>query len=345
MDSMYNLSIDKSKYVKGSVGLQNLGNTCYINSVIQCVRHNLEFSGYFLQKLFVEDLNENTIQKHLCIEWYNLIENLWSDRGTVFPVRFLRTFEAVCSKINKHMFVGNSQNDSEEFLNLLFDIFHEGLKSNTTITISGVPKNKNDIIQLESYKEFSKHAKTDGISPITKFYGGQFISQISNSFDEKISNSFELFTYVNLEIPTKETTLHDCFNNFCRKELLDEYKNDRYPENTKYFKKMHLINVPEHLVIVLKRFNPDGSKNRTKINYPCNLDLEKFILGYAKNTKYDLYGVVCHIGNSKGGHYISIVKNSSNEWNMYNDQHIKSCDVGIIINNKAYMLFYKIINT
>ena len=104
---------------------------------------------------------------------------------------------------------------------------------------------------------------------------------------------------------------------------------------------MYFINVPEHLVIVLKRFTNDGRKNTTNIEYPINLDLNKYILGYNKNAKYNLYGIVCHMGSINGGHYIAIAKNNSNQWKIYNDNNITNCNDNNIINNKAYILFYK----
>ena len=62
-------------------------------------------------------------------------------------------------------------------------------------------QNINDKIQLDSYKQFHKYISKDGISPITKYYGGQFISQIYNSCNDKISNTYDLFTNLDLEIP------------------------------------------------------------------------------------------------------------------------------------------------
>ena len=198
-NSNTNLTEDNYKFNNSFIGLGNLGNTCYINSVIQCLKHNIEFSNYFLKETYKEDIN-NTLHRFLCFEWYNLLKDLWSNKTniTVIPHKFLNVFRATCFKLKKTMFSGYSQNDAEECLNILFDIFHEGLKSiHNSITITGTPKNINDQLQLESYKIFANLVKKDGISPITKYYGGQFISQITNSFNNKVSNTYDFFSYLN----------------------------------------------------------------------------------------------------------------------------------------------------
>ena len=57
MTKLFNFyEYSKLQYLHNYNGIQNIGNTCYMNSILQCLRNNLDLSNYFLSKQFKENV-------------------------------------------------------------------------------------------------------------------------------------------------------------------------------------------------------------------------------------------------------------------------------------------------
>ena len=79
--------------MKGTVGLCNVGNTCYLNATIQCLRHCTDLSKFMISENYKEYLKDND-EKYLLTTWHELLYKLWSGSSTepYNPTQFIRTF-------------------------------------------------------------------------------------------------------------------------------------------------------------------------------------------------------------------------------------------------------------
>ena len=333
---------------KGLSGLTNLGNTCFLNSIMQVLSHTYELNIFLDLKTYKKRLN-NKYDSALLIEWDELRSILWNENCIVSPFKFVKTIQKIAKLKNLESFTGFEQNDVTEFLIFIIDCFHNALAREVNMTIEGTIKDEKDKIAVKCFETIKQMYEKDYSEIWNIFYGTQ-ISQLDHaSTGEILSMRPEPYFIINLPIPenNKSPTLIDCFNKYIEGELLDGdncVMDEKIGEKVPAKKKMLFWNFPQALVIDVKRFNSANRKNQILIDFPLeNLDLSNYVVGYNKDSYiYDLYAVCNHSGSSLGGHYTSFVKNANGKWYHYNDTSVS--EVGMvhqIITPKAYCFFYR----
>lgn len=117
--------IDQQIHI-GMTGLKNVGNSCYMNSTLQCLSASLPLANFMLSRKYKDAINKvNPLgtQGALANAFAGLINVLWSEQYTfVSPV----TFREAITKFAPS-FRGYDQHDSQEFLVFLLDGLHEDL--------------------------------------------------------------------------------------------------------------------------------------------------------------------------------------------------------------------------
>jgi ubiquitin C-terminal hydrolase len=333
---------------KGLSGLQNLGNTCFLNSCMQIISHTYELNDFLNQETYKKRL-KNKYDSALLIEWDELRKVLWSENCVVSPSKFVKTVQKLAQLKGLDSFTGFNQNDLPEFLFFVVDCFHNSLSREVNMTINGKPENELDNIALLCFEQIKQMYSKDYSEIWNIFYGVHVSQLVSVATDKVMSMRPEPYFIINLPIPSQNKTprLMDCFDLYVEGEILDGdncVTNDETGEKEAAKKQISFWSFPSVLVIDIKRFNAKSQKNQILIDFPLtNLDLSKYVIGYNKESYvYDLYGVCNHSGSSLGGHYTSFVRNANEKWYHYNDT-----DVSLVTNEehivtpKAYCFFYR----
>jgi ubiquitin C-terminal hydrolase len=328
-------------------GLVNLGNTCFINSLLQILLIIPDINDLLNNKSYTKRLNNN-VNSHLLIEWDSLREDMLKcTTGLISPMRFLSVIHNISKIKNVPIFSGFQQNDIQEFLLFVIDCFHLALKKNITINIVGSSQNKQDELAVQCYSKIKQMYEND-YSEIFEIFHGIHISQISNENNEVISTNPEIFYSIDLPLPlnNKNISLDDCFDLYTTHEILDGenmYFNETIGEKIIAKKNILFWSLPKILIIDIKRFNSKAVKLQQLLHFPLeNANLSKYVVGYNSDQYiYDLIGVCNHSGCTSGGHYTSFVKDDG-KWYLCNDTIITEItDETQIITPKAYCLFYK----
>eukprot|EP00976_Prorocentrum_cordatum_P100670 1192320-Prorocentrum_minimum.AAC.1 len=111
---------------KGRAGLSNLGNTCFMNSALQCLSHTPPLAEYFLSNRYVHEINSGNplgLGGELALAFGSLMHSLWKETASSVAPRSFK------SKLGKFapQFSGYNQQDSQELLAFLLDGMHEDL--------------------------------------------------------------------------------------------------------------------------------------------------------------------------------------------------------------------------
>ena len=165
---------------KGKCGFANLGNTCFMNTMIHCLNHTVPLTKYILTEQFRESLNEDKIEKHMVEKWHELISGMWNENCVIAPHSFHRCIQILSMRLDRHEFLGMGQKDTQEFFNFVIDTLHKGLAKKVKFKIEGEPQNDIDRCAVEAMKSWSRFFKDDYSFIVDLFYG-QYESRTSVS--------------------------------------------------------------------------------------------------------------------------------------------------------------------
>uniref|UniRef100_A0A8C4TL29 Ubiquitin carboxyl-terminal hydrolase 8 n=1 Tax=Erpetoichthys calabaricus TaxID=27687 RepID=A0A8C4TL29_ERPCA len=329
-------------------GLRNLGNTCYMNSILQSLCNTPRLAEYFNKNYYQEDINRSNILGHkgeVAEEFGVIMKALWSGQ-----YRFIspRDFKFTIGKINDQ-FSGFDQQDSQELLLFLMDGLHEDL--NKADNRKRYKEETND--HLDDYKAaelaWSKH-KMLNESIIVALFQGQFKSTVQCLTCHKKSRTFEAFMYLSLPLASSnKCSLQECLKLFSKEEKLTDNNKvlcSHCKTRRDSTKKIEIWKLPPILLVHLKRFSYDGrwkQKLQTSVDFPLeNLDLSQYVIGPKSNLKkYSLYGVSNHYGGLDGGHYTAYCKNAIKQrWHKFDDHEVSDISTSSVKSSAAYILFY-----
>eukprot|EP00004_Rigifila_ramosa_P018775 TRINITY_DN470_c0_g1_i6.p1 TRINITY_DN470_c0_g1~~TRINITY_DN470_c0_g1_i6.p1 ORF type:complete len:1007 (-),score=229.61 TRINITY_DN470_c0_g1_i6:88-3000(-) len=187
----------------GITGLGNLGNTCFMNSGLQCLSNSQPLRDFFLSGAFVADLNRDNplgMGGRIAEEFGALMYNMWSTSGgSVAP----RDFKWTLGKFAPQ-FSGYQQHDSQELLAFLLDGLHEDLnRIRSKPIVPAVEQNgrPDEVVAAEAWENHKK--RNDSI--VVDYFHGQFKSTVKCPDCPKISITYDPFMYLSLPLPVKQT--------------------------------------------------------------------------------------------------------------------------------------------
>nr|XP_037868069.1 ubiquitin carboxyl-terminal hydrolase 8 isoform X3 [Bombyx mori] len=326
---------------RGLTGLKNLGNTCYMNSIIQCLNNTAILVAYFRNGQYLEHVNRSASTRGaIAEEVAAVVRALWSGQYRFIATRDLR------NEVGKQQraFRGCEQQDSHEFLTILMDWLHLDLQFR-----ADAPPHKDSLAPSEkAWYEYTKSKE----SLILRLFYGQIKSTVRCTVCSKQSVTYESFSNLSLELPANANrcSLSDCLKLYLSGETIPGWNCPNCKDKRDAVKKLDISKLPPVLVIHFKRFYVDPKeyqanayrKKQTYIDFPLEgLDMRQVAPACPGAAAYELYAVSNHYGSMEGGHYTAYCKSSLyGKWYKYDDHVVTEIPASDVKSSAAYILFY-----
>ncbi|KIY72161.1 cysteine proteinase [Cylindrobasidium torrendii FP15055 ss-10] len=307
-------------------GLLNLGQTCFMNVVLQCLVHNPLIRNFFLSDQ--HNHHKCTNEDCSCCEMDKLIQEIYSENNDPYgPVSFLTTIWKKAPDL-----AGYSQHDAHELFLSVLNLLHGTSKGATNVSCNCI---------------------------VHSTFAGQYQSDIKCERCGSISSATDPLFDVSLELKD-ETDLSGCLKRFTQSERLaaKDYACAKCAKSGKAdaSKRMSILKLPPVLTFQFKRYEQKTSdktrKLDTQVRFPARLNMAPYTSVMKDNDKenvsnlgpqimyeYDLFAVINHEGNMSTGHYTNYAR-FGDEWYRFDDDKVTVASLGACLASNPYMCFY-----
>ncbi|KAI8991702.1 hypothetical protein BDF20DRAFT_909446 [Mycotypha africana] len=303
----------KEIYPVGS-GLKDLGNLSALNAVLQALTYTPALANYLMDRTH----SSNCTMQDYCFVCALEDHVRAVLKGSPYAIQ-PRSFAGKLKKLSK-----GSPKDAFNVYRFFVEQIQEFLLSEMT----------------------SKEKRVKETTALYQLFGGYLQKKLDCPACNQLENNYDALLDLSLSI-NRGNSVEQCLTHYFKQFISVSDKECIHCGHKGSFKgKRSIYRSPMNLVIHLQRFanDTDVTKNNKYIRFEETLDISRVITETEKehtNSKYHLYAVITHTGETfHGGHYIAYVKSSNGIWHCMDNEVVQVVSLKKLLEQKPYMLFY-----
>ncbi|KAL4688889.1 hypothetical protein H8957_016311, partial [Semnopithecus entellus] len=292
-------------------GLQNMGNTCYMNASLQCLTYTPPLANYMLSRE-----HSQLCHRHKCCMLCTMEAHI--TQALHRPGHVIQPSQALAAGFHR-----GKQEDAHEFLMFIVDAMRKAC--------------------LPGHKQVDHDSKDTTL--IHQIFGGYWRSQIKCLHCQGVSDTFDPYLDIALDIQAAQS-VKQALEQVVKPEELNgdnAYHCGLCLQKAPASKTFTVHTSAKVLILVLKRFSDvTGNKLAKNVQYPECLDMQPYTSQQNRGPLvYVLYAVLVHAGWScHNGHYLSYVRAPGGQWYKMDDAEVTACSIASVLSQQAYVLFY-----
>ena len=340
------------------IGLSNLGNTCFLNVVLQALRVTPPLAVLFLKEKETP-IREESKRREIVSAFQTLMRDFWraeipaSACPSMVPRGFFHSLFNVLKETDADWYSPGQQADAAEALQYVLDSLHDGLYRRVRMDIVGKAKTDEEAAHIKCIEAWGSFFSKE-YSPIVQNFNGQTQMTVKCLTCNSVSTRYEPWLMIKAPIPGADVvggpapTMARCLDYAHETETIDDYRCEKCAEKRTATIEHKISRLPPITIVSLKRFTNMGHKIRGKIGW--DLDALNFAPWMAFHSDpfgdphrkgaaepvYETFAVIEHHGSTHGGHYRMYAR-QCNTWHLYDDSSVSVVGPDSVITADSYI--------